>query len=312
MNAEILKSKMRRAIITITCWITILCFAHAQTAASKMHLRRTQSGHYAFSTLLNDRVMTSVMIESGMHIALIDSAFAHTYRHELGLKILPNDMNKEINLGGSIYSITHRAKGALKMGNSIYDGEFLVLAHYKDEVTLTIPIQRLRHSDTWNSHIVMLDLENGDMRMLTRKELSLWKCSRYKMNRRSYMRMPAIKTTITTTIGEETRELAGNFNIDLGNPMLLYLRAQSNKVNLLLNETSSLKISKGYTNKSDTSVRIFRPSECHILNRRFDTPTICITDKLQRFTTDGLIGLPFLMGRTVAFDFNYNYLYIKD
>ena len=218
----------KRALLTLFCWCSLSNILCAQIApANSMRLYRTQSGHYAFHTLLNDRVLSSVMIESGIHAALIDSAFIHKHQHELGLTIRPNNMNKEINLGGTVYRITHRAKGNLKMNGCVYEGEFLVLSHYRNETEVTIPIQRLRQKDDWGSRIVMLDIKNNQMRMLTRNELRSWDCPRHKMNHRSYMRMPAISTTIAITTSESTLFLEGNFNIDLGNPMPLYLREQS-------------------------------------------------------------------------------------
>ena len=187
----------KRTLLTLFCWCSLSNILCAQIApANSMRLYRTQSGHYAFHTLLNDRVLSSVMIESGIHAALIDSAFIHKHQHELGLTIRPNNMNKEINLGGTVYRITHRAKGNLKMNGCVYEGEFLVLSHYRNETEVTIPIQRLRQKDDWGSRIVMLDIKNNQMRMLTRNELRSWDCPRHKMNHRSYMRMPAISTTI--------------------------------------------------------------------------------------------------------------------
>ena len=303
----------KRFIFTFFCWCLLCNMLWAQvTPTGGMQLYRTQSGHYAFHTLLNDRVLSSVMIESGIHAALIDSAFIHKHQHELGLTIRPNNMNKEINLGGTVYRITHRAKGPLKMSVCVYEGELLVLAHYRDETEVTIPIQRLHQKNDWGSRIVMLDIKNKHMRMLTREELRRWDCPRHKINRRSYMRMPAINTTIAIKTSDSTLSLKGNFTIDLGNPMPLYLREQSLGVQQLLDGNKAINLTAGYNQRGEVVAQAFKPLSSEILGHTFTQPTICVTDKLQRFTTDGLIGLPLFTEHAVAFDFDNDYLYIQE
>ncbi|MBR5147931.1 MAG: hypothetical protein IKV15_01880 [Bacteroidaceae bacterium] len=301
----------KRLILILFCCLSNMLWAQVDPVGG-IRLYRTRSGHYAFHTLLNDRVLSSVMIESGIHAALIDSAFIHKHQHELGLTIRPNNMNKEINLGGTVYRITHRAKGSLKMSDCVYEGEFLVLSHYRNETEVTIPIQRLRQKNDWGSRIVMLDIKNNQMRMLTRNELQSWDCTRHKINHRSYMRMPAISTTITITTSESTLSLEGNFNIDLGNPMPLYLREQSLEVQRFLNENKTITLTAGYNQRGEVVAQAFKPFSCEILGHTLSLPTICVTDKLQRFTTDGLIGLPLFMEHAVAFDFDNDYLYIQE
>ena len=303
----------KRFIFTFFCWCLLCNMLWAQvTPTGGMQLYRTQSGHYAFHTLLNDRVLSSVMIESGIHAALIDSAFIHKHQHELGLTIRPNNMNKEINLGGTVYRITHRAKGPLKMSGCVYEGELLVLAHYRDETEVTIPIQRLHQKNDWGSRIVMLDIKNKHMRMLTREELRRWDCPRHKINRRSYMRMPAINTTIAIKTSDSTLSLKGNFTIDLGNPMPLYLREQSLGVQQLLDGNKAITLTAGYNQQGEVVAQAFKPLSSEILGHTFTLPTICVTDKLQRFTTDGLIGLPLFTEHAVAFVFDNDYLYIQE
>ena len=304
---------MKRRLLAIFFVLTGLLAISAQTNHSaSLHLYRTHSGHYAFNTLLNGKVLTSVMIESGIHAALVDSAFLFSHLDELDIEVRPNDMNKEINLGGTIYRISHLAKGMLQFGNATYDGRILVLANYRDETTITIPIHRLHHTYDWNSRIVMLDLEGEHMQMLTRKELREWQGTHHKINRRSYERMPAVKTHIAFSIDGHTTVIEGNFNIDLGNPMLLYLREQSATVEHVLDENKQLKLAVGRNRHGHIVAKTFTPERCAILGQRFEQPIICITDKLRRFTTDGLIGLPFFMGHTVAFDFENNVLYIRE
>ena len=303
---------MKRLAVTILCWLALGHTLYAQLDKARyMPLHRTASGHYAFSTLLNDKVMSQVMIESGIYAAIIDSAFFFRHQKELGLEALPNDKSKEMNLGGKVYRITHRIKGRLPMGNTVYKGEISVLADYVNNTPLTLPIQNLHHRNDWSSRIVMLDLDGGKLQMLTRNELRQIQGRRYKMNRNTYGRMPAIRESIVFGTTEGETVLSGNFNIDLGNPMLLYLREQSTKVTSLLNEEQAMSPTSG-TTRSGHSIRALCPQRCSLLGYTFETPIICITDKLPRFTTEGLIGLLFFKGHITVFDFENNYLYMQE
>ena len=303
---------MKRLVSIALCLFFTVRSSHAQIdQAQYMPLHPTTSGHYAFYALLNDKVMTRVMIESGIYAAVVDSAFLFKHKEELGMKVLPNNRNKEMNLGGKVYRITHRIKAKLPMGNMVYKGEVLVLANYRNDAPLTVPIQNLHHRGDWDSRIVMLDLEEGKLQMLTRSELRQWQGRRFKMNRNTYGRMPAVKGTITFGTTEGETILKGNFNIDLGNPMLLYLREQSTEVASLLNEEKALRPVMS-TTRSGQSIKTLHPRQCALLGNTFERPVICITDKLSRFTTEGLIGLPLFKGHIAVFDFENNYLYMQE
>lgn len=276
-----------------------------------MPLHRTASGHYAFHTLVNDKVMSRVMIESGIYAAVVDSAFFFKHKKELGMVALPNERNKEMNLGGKVYRITHRAKGKLPMGNMVYKGEVLILANYKNDTPITLPIQNLYHRNDWGSRIIMLDLDGGKLQMLTRSELHQWQGRRYKLNRNTYGRMPAVKGTIVFDTPEGEVALDGNFNIDLGNPMPLYLREQSETVKEFLEGNNGMYPTLG-TSRSGQTLKTLMPQRCSMLGCTFEHPVICITDRLSRFTTEGLIGLPLFKGRIAAFDFENYYLYLQE
>lgn len=307
---------MRKTLATILCSMAICIAAQAQHPAGTMRLSKTSSGHYAFSALLNNKVLASVMIESGIHAMLIDSAYYFSHKHELGIAVQPVDrkrMDGTINLGGNVYRITHLGKGRLPMGGTTYEGEILVLANYENDTPVTIPIQQLRNPREWYTRIVMLDIGGGEMRMLTHRELRGWQGERHKMNRSTYRRMPAIRTTIRFTDDGEAAELEGNFNIDLGNPMLLYLLGNRPKVAELFDTHDKLPLSPlGYNANGKPSMQVFTPERCCILGENFTEPIVCVTHEFKQFTSEGLIGLGFLARNIVAFDFENNYLYIKE
>jgi hypothetical protein len=94
--------------------------------------------------------------------------------------------------------------------------------------------------------------------------------------------------------------------------MPLYLREQSLGVQQLLDENKAITLTAGYNQRGEIVAQAFKPFGCEILGHSFTLPTICITDKLQRFTTDGLIGLPLFTEHAVAFDFDNDYLYIQE
>ncbi len=303
---------MKRLIAFTLCWLAVASASYAQIDRARyMPLHRTASGHYAFYALVNDKVMTRVMIESGIYAAVVDSAFFFKHRRELGLEVQRNDRNKEMNLGGNVHRITHRAKGKLPMGGMVYKGEVLVLANYKNDAPMTLPIQNLCHRSDWGSRVVMLDLDGGKLQMLTRSELRQCKGRRYKLNRNTYGRMPAIRGAIVFETEEGEATLEGNFNIDLGNPMPLYLRGQSAVVADFIEEHQGMNPALG-TARSGRTVKTLMPRRCTVLGCTFERPVICITDGLSRFTTEGLIGLPLFKGRIAIFDFESNYLYLKD
>ena len=305
---------MRRVLTTLLC-CTICFMVHAQIVGYEaLLLNRTKSGHYAFHTMLNQQIPTSVMIESGISKALIDSAFLFTHVKHLQLKVRNNDMNKELNLGGTVYRISHIAEGTLQFGTAVYKGQILVLANYRDETEITIPIQMLTHSADWGSRIVMLDLSKGYLKMLTRNELrNDWaNTMKLRINRRTYERMPALRTPITFKVGGNDIVLQGNFNLDLGNPMPLYLRSQSDIVKEMLDENPQLQLLTATNQQGKATAQAFVVDDCRIADKLIGRSTICVLDQLRRFTTDGLIGLPFFMHRTAVFDFENNYLYIKE
>lgn len=308
---------MRKKLTTILYCIAICCAAQAQHPQSgTMRLSRTSSGHYAFSALLNNKVLASVMIESGIHAMLIDSAYYFSHRQELGITIHPIDrkrMNGTINLGGNIYRITHLGKGKLPMGGITYEGDILILANYRNDTHVTIPIHQLRNPREWYTRIVMLNIADGEMRMLTRRELREWQGERYKMNHSTYKRMPAIRTTIRFTSDGATAELEGNFNIDLGNPMLLYLLGNRPKVAELFDSHGELLLRPlAYNTDGKALTQVFTPERCNILSDSFVEPIVCVTHEFRQFTSEGLIGIGFLARNIVAFDFGNNQLYIKE
>lgn len=303
---------MKRFVAILFCSVFIGNSLYAQVNQARyMPLYSTASGHYAFHTLINDKVMSQVMIESGIYAAVIDSAFFFKHKKELGMMALPNDRNKELNLGGKIYRITHRAKGKLPMGNMVYKGEVLILANYRNDTPITLPIQNLYHRSDWGSRIIMLDLDGGKLQMLTRSELGQWQGRRYKLNRNTYGRMPAVNGTVVFDTPKGKIVLEGNFNIDLGNPMPLYLREQSEAVKEFLEGNKEIQLTLG-TSRSGQTLMTLIPQRCTMLGCTFERPVICITDRLLRFTTEGLIGLPLFKGRIAAFDFEKYYLYIQE
>lgn len=303
---------MKRFIVIVYCCFLIGHALYAQIyQANYMPLYRTASGHYAFHTLINDKVMGQVMIESGIYAAIVDSAFFFKHKEALGMVALPNDRNKEMNLGGKVYRITHRAKGKLPMGNMVYKGEVLILANYKNDTSITLPIQNLYHRSDWGSRIIMLDLDGGKLQMLTRSELKQCQGRRYKLNRNTYGRMPAVKEMVVFETPGGKVVLEGNFNIDLGNPMPLYLRGQSEAVKELLERHKELHPALG-TSRSGQTLKTLLPQRCTLLGCTFEHPVVCITDRLFRFTTEGLIGLPLFRGRIAVFDFENYYLYMQE
>lgn len=271
--------------------------------------------HYTFSARINNGAAGTFLLESGIHVMLIDSLFAFNNLPSLNLDFIRNDKNEKMNLGGKVYTITHKAKGKIHINDhTLYEGEIFVLPGYKSTYEIAIPIQKLyNHSDKKNS-IIKLDLTNENLYVLNRKEFKKEEhdYSKVKMNFSNYLNMPAIKTKLRIAEGDKIRTLSGNFNLDLGNASFVFLFQQNKAVQSFLKTNSDLKLQKAYNKKGMLIAEATVVKECELCNLKFENSIIAITKALPRFTTEGSIGLKFFEKATVIFDFTQSNFYLKD
>lgn len=303
-----------KIIELVLCLLLCNSVAIAQEFYADTFKLEKKSGHYIFNASINNKVDASFLLESGIHVMLIDSLFAFDNRESLGVELIKNAAQDKMNLGGRVYNITHKANGTIKISNNTtYEGEIYVLANYKSYFDIAIPIQRLCNNID-RSHIVKLDLVNNRLEISNRtscKKITKG-YSTQAINYNSYLKMPAVKTTINIYQAGKRRVLNGNFNLDLGNAALLFLFQQSVTAQQFLTNNSDIELQQAFNRKGIPIAKAMEADSCKLCSVEFTKPIIAITNSLPRFTTDGNIGLKFFENCTAIFDFDKSKLYIKD
>lgn len=271
------------------------------------NMSKLKSGHYAISVAINDTVKANALLESGIHAFLIDSAFAFNNYEKLGLEFTPS--TKNINLGGRNYRVTHTADTTLLLGKgATYKGEVFLLADYAKDFEVAVPIQNIQNSN--GERLIELDFVNGRLKILANKNLVTKKWTEYKLNTNTYLNMPAVEGSFKFIGDKYEALLDGNFNIDLGNPSLLFLFEHRDRVKDFLNDNPNIKLQKGYDKKGNVIATVFVPEELTFGGIEFKSPIVSLTGFLSRFTTEGCIGLKFFQSTIVVFDFDNSCCYM--
>lgn len=209
------------------------------------------NGHYIFETKINDKIPAKFLLESGIHVMLIDSLFAFDNKNDINLDFIPVQKNENMNLGGKVYKITHKAKGTILLGNnSEYYGEIFVLSNYKSYYDIAIPIQNISNIND-GSRIIKLDMEKQELYILSKKAFDPVsnKYSTITIHYDSYLNMPTVWTNLTFNENGQQYSLAGNFVLDLGNASFLFLMKQSPVIQEFLKKDTEIKIHKAYNKK---------------------------------------------------------------
>lgn len=275
-------------------------------------LTAIDSGHYLMDVSVGGEVQTKALLESGIHVMIIDMDFAAQNSEAVNVSFHTSDKNDKMNLGGDLYTISHKGRGRVMIGsNTAYEGEVYLLPHLADThytgMTMAIPIHKLV-SVSDGSHVVRLDLPDGRLDMVGRAQTDSitagWNTS--EINYDSYMNMPAVRTRFA--VGDRAT-IDGNFNIDLGNPMALFLFAQSRNVQRNIYENDSIQVADATDKKGNVIAQAFIADECSFCGRTFRETTIAITRNVPRFTTDGCIGLRFFKTCPAVFDFDRSVMY---
>ncbi len=166
----------------------LCCFAQKDVT---FKLSRADSGHYMFPVMLNGEVKASALLESGIHAMLVDSAFAFENHEKLGVEFLPCD--EKMNLGGRKYRISHKANATLQLGDGVYyKGELFLLSGFAGQYEAALPIQNLYSAN--GRRIIKLDLEGECLQLLCEYNAPGKEWSALKMNRETYMNMPAVES----------------------------------------------------------------------------------------------------------------------
>lgn len=305
--------KLQKIILTVFS-IIISVTGLAQNSADGNVITLTKQGsHYIFFANINDKAEATVLLESGISAMLVDSALVFSTGAFSEMELLPAEGTKKMNLGGRVYTITHKANGKVKISDDIsYVGDIWVLSQFAQKHNAAVPVQYLRNDKDNGSCIVSLNIAGNTLQLISRSLLRKQKhvSSKVKMNTDTYLGMPAVETTIVIESGTKPRTLKGNFNIDFGNPELLFLLEQSNDVQQFFAENSDIQLHQARNLRGDVVGQYMIAGSCQICGKQFPNAVIATTSHLARFTTTGLIGLKFFLSTTAIFDFDNNLMYV--
>ena len=122
------------------------------------------------------------------------------------------------------------------------------------------------YNENDGSRIVRLDLGNNVLQVISRASLRLRGrgYSKVKMNTDTYLGMPAVETNVMIRYASRARKLKGNFNIDFGNPELLFLMHQHKDVQQFFAENSDIQLRQARNPQGDVVAQFVIADECRI------------------------------------------------
>lgn len=89
-----------RTLLSLIVFIIAECnLAFAQQNNADVFKLKKVDGHYVFNAQINQSVESRILVESGIHVMLIDSAFAFNHQEELHLNLVPHQSEQKMNLG---------------------------------------------------------------------------------------------------------------------------------------------------------------------------------------------------------------------
>lgn len=291
--------------------------AQAQADGDTFQLVK-KAGHYLFEASVNGKEGTTILVESGIPALLADSAYVFESGILEGMELVDTGRKQHLNLGGDEFVITHKAHGTVKIGdNSSFRGDIFVLADYKERYAqfyeVALPVMYLHNDLDEGSRIIDLDLGNLRMSMLSRAALKDRKSaySKSRLNTKTYLGMPAIKTTFVLDDGAKKRRLKGNYNIDFGNPEFLFLLNQNRNVQRFLTKNADLDLHDALNPQGKVMARLAFSKQCDLCGVRFPDAVVLITKNLPLFSTEGDIGLKFFESVDALLDFDKSAVYMK-
>ena len=292
--------------------ISTVLFAQPYSDREESFTLTRYAGHYMFTADINDVTPATIMLESGIPALLVDSAFAFSSGCFRNMQLEPSD--RSINLGSDRFRISHTTDGTVRIGrNTSYRGKIWILSGYADHREISIPLQYI-HNEADNSSIVFVDLADGRLDMYCREHMNSqdikdWKA--FRINTRTYMDMPAVKTTLTVREGGRDRKLKGNYVIDFGNAEMMALFDHNKKVQKYLKSNSDMELHDAKTPGGQVIGQLILSDECTLLGRTIPDAVVLITKTGSKFTSQGLLGLKFFQTTPVILDFDHGRIYVK-
>ena len=285
----------------------------AQSNSDGSFALKKENGHYYFETLINEKAPAKMMLESGIFVMVMDSLYAFENKEAINLDYTRTQGNENMNLGGKVYDITHKAKGKIQLGNNVeYCGEIFILSGYNTYSGIAIPIQNIYNTED-GSRIIKLDMEKLEFRSMSRKQFQseVGDYAVTAINYNSYMGMPAVKTHLDFEKDGKNYSLPGNYLLDLGNASFVFLMKQSQVVQGFLHDNQDIELKKAYNKKGVLVAEAIVTEKASLCNRGFEKQVIAITSALPKFTVEGSVGLKFFEGAVSVFDFDKQKFYTK-
>lgn len=285
----------------------------AQSNSDGSFALKKENGHYYFETLINEKAPAKMMLESGIFVMVMDSLYAFENKEAINLDYTRTQGNENMNLGGKVYDITHKAKGKVQLGNNVeYCSEIFILSGYNTYSGIAIPIQNIYNTED-GSRIIKLDMEKLEFRSMNRKQFQseVGDYVATAINYNSYMGMPAVKTHLDFEKDGKNYSLPGNYLLDLGNASFVFLMKQSQVVQGFLHDNQDIELKKAYNKKGVLVAEAIVTEKASLCNRGFEKQVIAITSALPKFTVEGSVGLKFFEGAVSVFDFEKQKFYTK-
>lgn len=285
----------------------------AQSNSDGSFALKKENGHYYFETLINEKAPAKMMLESGIFVMVMDSLYAFENKEAINLDYTRTQGNENMNLGGKVYDITHKAKGKVQLGNNVeYCGEIFILSGYNTYSGIAIPIQNIYNTED-GSRIIKLDMEKLEFCSMSRKQFQseVGDYAATAINYNSYMGMPAVKTHLDFEKDGKNYSLPGNYLLDLGNASFVFLMKQSQVVQGFLHDNQDIELKKAYNKKGVLVAEAIVTEKTSLCNRGFEKQVIAITSALLKFTVEGSVGLKFFEGAVSVFDFEKQKFYTK-
>lgn len=285
----------------------------AQSNSDGSFALKKENGHYYFETLINEKAPAKMMLESGIFVMVMDSLYAFENKEALNLDYTRTQGNENMNLGGKVYDITHKAKGKVQLGNNVeYCGEIFILSGYNTYSGIAIPIQNIYNTED-GSRIIKLDMEKLEFCSMSRKQFQseVGDYAATAINYNSYMGMPAVKTYLDFEKDGKNYSLPGNYLLDLGNASFVFLMKQSQVVLGFLHDNQDIELKKAYNKKGVLVAEAIVTEKASLCNRGFEKQVVAITSALPKFTVEGSVGLKFFEGAVSVFDFEKQKFYTK-
>jgi len=285
----------------------------AQSNSDGSFALKKENGHYYFETLINEKAPAKMMLESGIFVMVMDSLYAFENKEAINLDYTRTQGNENMNLGGKVYDITHKAKGKVQLGNNVeYCGEIFILSGYNTYSGIAIPIQNIYNTED-GSRIIKLDMEKLEFCSMSRKQFQseVGDYAATAINYNSYMGMPAVKTHLDFEKDGKNYSLPGNYLLDLGNASFVFLMKQSQVVQGFLHDNQDIELKKAYNKKGVLVAEAIVTEKASLCNRGFEKQVVAITSALPKFTVEGSVGLKFFEGAVSVFDFEKQKFYTK-